>query len=154
MTQRDNAEHENPPPTVRNMEGTSMYTPTIHDIRWAYTMLVILSEGGVLQYASIPLSYRVSHTNRTLTLLNPELLSTPRGMLTHLRTIAVYKPTGYTVVECSNDVVTAVHQFEFHTDTCKECDREAGDVCPVGENLLYIFYRALVASCNDERSKS
>lgn len=147
MTRRDNAEHENPPPT----KGTLMYTPTIHDIRWAHVTLLMLSEGGVLQYSTIPLTYRVSHKKQTLTLMNPELLRMANGMMLHLRTKATFKAAEYQVIEKDMDLVTASHQFEFHTDTCSECDREEKMLCPIGEELLQEFFQALVDICRAER---
>lgn len=128
-----------------------MYTPTVHDVRWAHTMLLMLSEGGVLQYGTIPLSYRVSHKNQTLTLLNPELLRLAAGMVLHLRTKATFKAAEYKVVETGSDLTTASHQFEFHTDTCPECNRDKQMVCPIGEELLHRFFQALVDTCRAER---
>lgn len=136
----------------RNRERVDdLYKPTIEDVRWAYAMLIAIGEGGVLQYWSVPLTYRVSHRNQTISLLTPELLRTPTGMTKHLQNKAAFREAGYTMLETESDVSTATKSFEAHTNGCTECSRNQAILCPIGEDLLQEFHQTLVDAANAQR---
>lgn len=74
-----------------------MYIPENGDITWAIQMMALVMESGVLGFPSSGLIYRVSHFRKKLTLLNPDQLINPASLVTHLRTVVVFKEIGYAV---------------------------------------------------------
>lgn len=74
------------------------YKPQLQDIVWANYVLSIIRHNGILGYPDTKLSYRVNLNRRTLTLLNPEVLSDDAAKITHDRTKVVFRAIGYRVV--------------------------------------------------------
>lgn len=74
------------------------YKPQLQDIIWANYVLSIIKHNGILGYPDTQLTYRVNLNRRTLTLLNPEVLSDDVAKVTHDRTRIVFKVIGYRVV--------------------------------------------------------
>jgi len=72
------------------------YQPTNIDIAWARDMLANVVDGGVMVFPAAGAIYEVSHTHKTLTLKNEELLSVNPEI--HLRTTAVFSKVGYEVL--------------------------------------------------------
>lgn len=74
------------------------YKPQLQDIVWANYVLSIIKHNGILGYPDSQLTYRVNLNRRTLTLLNPEVLSDESAQIIHERTKIVFKTVGYRVV--------------------------------------------------------
>jgi len=81
-----------------------LYVPTDVDIKWAQNMIDGTPDGGTLRFQSAQLTYRVDHARRTLTLQNPERLTTHfNSFVAHQQTVVVFKEIGYTVEESQSD---------------------------------------------------
>jgi hypothetical protein len=78
------------------------YIPRPDDIAWALQMLALLKDGGLLIFPTTRLTYEVSHTSKTLTLVNPVVLyddaDSNYNTTVHRRTIAVFRAVGYQVL--------------------------------------------------------
>ena len=125
------------------------YKPHPYDVIWAKRVLSAVTEGGTLTLPAANLTYRVSHANKILTLLNVEQLFVYESLLTHLKTVAVYAFLDYKVIERS-DISAAAMLFEEHMENCPICS-DPTDICAVGQHLLNIFYEAVIAEIIAER---
>lgn len=76
-----------------------MYRPTSEDLVWAETVLGNIKDGGILGYPKWGLVYRVNHSGKLVTLLNPQVLSDADVNETHKRTVAVFGAVGYSVAQ-------------------------------------------------------
>jgi hypothetical protein len=118
------------------------YIPNEEDLQWARITLQMVREDGVISFNGT-LLYRVSHKNRTLTLLNPELLLDYKMLRVHMRTVTVFAFVSYRVSEES--VITRVAMlFDTHIASCKEC-QDPIELCPHGMKLLEHFYEAVLS---------
>lgn len=52
-----------------------VWKPSLYDIHWLAERVHLLTEGGILIYPNARLMYRISHKRKTLSLLNPQILS-------------------------------------------------------------------------------
>jgi hypothetical protein len=68
------------------------YKPTAEDLLWASKLLVGLREGGRWGWPDIGCTFRISHADRTLTLIDGE---PPEGAME--KTAAVFEELGYEV---------------------------------------------------------
>lgn len=76
-----------------------IYKATETDTAWARRTLSLITEGGILAFPSTGLIYRVSHKDKTLRLINSEiLLILFESYVVHRQTVAVMHNIGYTVV--------------------------------------------------------
>lgn len=74
------------------------YTPGPDDLVWGIRMLTLINDGGVLAFPATKLLYLVSHTDKTLTLLDPEILEDEFSAIVHRRTINTFHELGYMVL--------------------------------------------------------
>lgn len=79
------------------MAAKRSYDPTEQDVVWAYTMLNLLKEGGVLVYPASGFIYKVNHQARSLSLQQPKTLTTPDEIELHDRTKLVFGVVNYEV---------------------------------------------------------
>lgn len=73
------------------------YIPSDIDKLWLRNVLQITANGGVLAYPSTGLIYKINHKDKTLTLVNKEILEIEDSAVLHRRTIKVAEAIGYMV---------------------------------------------------------
>lgn len=73
------------------------YKPTDMDVAWVKSLVKITANNAVWGWPDTGLIYRFDHQNKTLTLLNPELMTDEHANEGHQRTIQVFKVIDYTV---------------------------------------------------------
>ena len=75
------------------------YRPTPLDVRWAREMARILKDGGVFAGRQCPAAvYRINHTDRTVTCVEPSALEDPVAAQVHACNVATFAEIGYTVL--------------------------------------------------------
>jgi hypothetical protein len=79
------------------------YEPRDIDLAWMAGVLEMVNDGAVIVYPSTGLIYKVSHTTRTLILVNPAKLDDRDCRDVHERTIVVAGFFNYTVKEANYD---------------------------------------------------
>jgi hypothetical protein len=79
------------------------YDPKDVDLAWMAGVLEMTNEGAVIVYPSTGLIYKLSHSNRTLMLINPAKLDDPECRKLHERTAIVAEFFHYTVGEAGYD---------------------------------------------------
>lgn len=77
---------------------TEHYEPNAGDLIWAWTIVNTMKEGGVLAFPLTLLIYQFHKHDKTLTLINPEILQDPESAEVHRRTIQVFSRIGYMVL--------------------------------------------------------
>lgn len=124
-----------------------MYIPTQEDIRWIRNVLAMVNEGGELMMPDAGLRYRISHKNKTFTLLNPEQLAHPFALRTHLQHIYVVAFVDYKIDE--DEVTRAAMLCDQHLTGCPICSIEGPVICPQGLYLLDFVYASLIKSVQE-----
>ena len=78
---------------------SEFYEPNEGDINWAKMMLSIIKGDGIMAFPGSRLIYQVVHPEKKILLLNPQiLLMDSVAFVTHVKTVAVFKKVGYSVV--------------------------------------------------------
>lgn len=74
------------------------YIPTKVDIDWAKNIVALTGENAVWVWPDTGLIYSFSHSHKTLTLLNQELIVNKFIANAHNMTVEVFAKVGYNVV--------------------------------------------------------
>jgi hypothetical protein len=83
---------------MSNEEGkVGPYEPTSADLVWAQGVLAIINDGGKWAFPQANLVYTISHTDRSLTLVNEPAALNRYQREMHHRTHQVFARFGYSV---------------------------------------------------------
>lgn len=73
------------------------YEPTEMDIEWTLMIVSLIQDGGLLAMPSSKLIYKLEHSHRLVTLINPEILKDENSDKVHRRAIRVFAKIGWYV---------------------------------------------------------
>lgn len=73
------------------------FRPSEEDLNWGKWVLAKVKDGGTIVMPATGLVYSVSHTDKTLNLINGEVLYELDPFVVHSRSIVVFAKLGYSV---------------------------------------------------------